>query len=98
MGDTVGAGSVSADVRVQVDINLEQQNGGGYQKDSRYRAQRRIDILNNEKRPVSAVADDLEVRDVERVEIAEDRNISVTMLFDAGHSLDERVLAEQFGY
>ena len=58
----------------------------------------RIDILSSQKRPVSAVADDLEVRDVERVEISEDRNISVTMLFDAGHSLDERVLAEQFVY
>jgi NAD+ kinase len=58
----------------------------------------RMDILNSQKRPVSAVADGLEVRDVERVEIAEDRNISVTMLFDAGHSLDERVLAEQFVY
>ena len=63
-----------------------------------HEAKIRIDILNSEKRPVSAVADDLEVRNVERVEIAEDRQISVTMLFDAGHSLDERILAEQFVY
>jgi len=58
----------------------------------------RFDILKPERRPVSAVADDYEVRDVERVEIAEDREIAVTMLFDAGHSLDERILAEQFVY
>ena len=58
----------------------------------------RFDILNHERRPVSAVADDLEVRNVERVDVAEDRQIAVTMLFDAGHSLDERILAEQFVY
>jgi NAD+ kinase len=58
----------------------------------------RFDILQHERRPVSAVADDFEVRDVERIEIAEDRKISVTMLFDAGHSLDERILTEQFVY
>lgn len=57
-----------------------------------------FEILNHERRPVSAVADDLEVRDVERVDVAEDRQIAVTMLFDAGHSLDERILAEQFVY
>jgi NAD+ kinase len=58
----------------------------------------RFDILRPERRPVSAVADDFEVRDVERVDIEEDRDIAVTMLFDAGHSLDERILAEQFVY
>ena len=57
-----------------------------------------MDILNSKKRPVSAVADDLEVRNVERVEIAEDRQSPVTMLYDAGHSLDERILTEQFVY
>jgi len=56
----------------------------------------RFDILEPDKRPVSAVADGIEVRDVVSVEVEEDRNESVTMLFDAGHSLDERVLAEQF--
>jgi NAD+ kinase len=58
----------------------------------------RFDILEPEKRPVSATADNLEVRDVTRVDVAEDRNREMTMLFDAGHSLDERVLAEQFLY
>jgi NAD+ kinase len=61
-------------------------------------AQIRFDILEPEKRPVSATADNQEVRDVTRVDIAEDRSIAMTMLFDAGHSLDERILAEQFLY
>lgn len=58
----------------------------------------RFEILEHEKRPVSAVADNHEVRDVVRVDIDEDRTIATTMLFDAGHSLDERILAEQFLY
>ena len=61
-----------------------------------HRARTRFEVLEPEKRPVSAVADNFEVRDVTTVEVAEDRSISVTMLFDAGHSLDERILAEQF--
>ena len=55
-----------------------------------------IDVLEVDKRPVSAVADTLEVRDVLKVETAEMREIELAMLFDAGHSLEERVLAEQF--
>lgn len=55
-----------------------------------------FEILEPDKRPVSAVADNLEVRDVLRVDVAEDRAIGLTMLFDAGRSLEERVLAEQF--
>lgn len=58
----------------------------------------RLDILEPAKRPVSAVADNTEVRDVSRVDVAEDRDTTVTMLFDAGHSLDERILDEQFFY
>ena len=61
-----------------------------------HRAHVRFEILEAGKRPVSAVADDLEARDVTAVDVAEDRSISMTMLFDAGHSLDERILAEQF--
>ena len=61
-----------------------------------HRARTRFEILEPVKRPVSAVADDLEVRNVAHVDVAEDRSISTTMLFDAGHSLDERILAEQF--
>jgi NAD+ kinase len=61
-----------------------------------HRARTRFEILEADKRPVSAVADDLEARSVRSVDVAEDRSISMTMLFDAGHSLDERILAEQF--
>ena len=60
------------------------------------RAQVRFEILDSAKRPVSAVADDFEVRDVTAVDVSEDRTIAMTMLFYAGHSLDERILAEQF--
>jgi len=55
-----------------------------------------FDILEPEKRPVSAVADNVEVRDVIQVDVAEDRSVRLTVLFDAGRSLEERVLAEQF--
>jgi NAD+ kinase len=61
-----------------------------------HRAKVRFEILEPGKRPVSAVADDLEARDVAAVDVAEDRSISMAMLFDAGHSLDERIIAEQF--
>ena len=55
-----------------------------------------FEILEANKRPVSAVADNLEVRDVMDVHIAEDREVALHMLFDEGRSLEERVLAEQF--
>jgi NAD+ kinase len=58
----------------------------------------RFDILEHMKRPVSAVADNFEVRDVSWVDVAEDRDTTVTMLFDPGHSLNERILEEQFFY
>jgi NAD+ kinase len=61
-----------------------------------HRAQVRFEVIEAEKRPISAVADDFEVRDVMFVDVAEDRSVSMTMLFDQGHSLDERILAEQF--
>jgi NAD+ kinase len=57
-----------------------------------------IDILESEKRPVAAVADHEEVRNVTSVEIVEDKKRSVKMLFDPGHSLAERVLNEQFKF
>ena len=62
----------------------------------RHTARVRIAVLEADKRPVSAVADNFEVRDVGEVEIAEDRSVALRMLFDAGRSLEERVLAEQF--
>ncbi|HVI28222.1 NAD kinase [Hansschlegelia sp.] len=57
-----------------------------------------IEVLEHEKRPVAAVADNSEFRHVRRVEIALDRKTSLTMLHDPGHGLDERILAEQFGW
>jgi NAD+ kinase len=57
-----------------------------------------IEVLEAEKRPVAAVADHDEVREVRTVDIDMDRSISMNMLFDPGHSLDERILREQFGY
>lgn len=56
-----------------------------------------IEVLEGDKRPVAAVADHDEVRDVRRVEVLSDRTISMRMLFDPGHSLEERILREQFG-
>jgi NAD+ kinase len=62
------------------------------------RARVTIEVLEHDKRPVAAVADHDEVRDVRVVDIVMDRAISMHMLFDPGHSLDERILREQFGY
>jgi NAD+ kinase len=55
-----------------------------------------LTILEAENRPVSAVADQTEVRDVVRVEIRLDRERSLTLLFDPEHALDERIAMEQF--
>jgi NAD+ kinase len=55
-----------------------------------------FEILEAEKRPVSAVADFTEVRDVARVDIFEDRDVRLRVLFDAEHNLEERILKEQF--
>jgi len=55
-----------------------------------------FDVLEADKRPVSATADSFEVRRVVRVEVKERRDIALTMLFDASRSFEERVLAEQF--
>ena len=56
----------------------------------------RIKVLNAEKRPVSAVGDQQEVRDVSSVTITIDRNQTLTMLFDPEHALDDRIAMEQF--
>jgi NAD+ kinase len=53
-------------------------------------------ILDPGKRPVSAVADQHEVRDVARVDIAIDRTRELTLLFDPEHALDDRITMEQF--
>jgi NAD+ kinase len=62
------------------------------------RAKVTVEVLEAEKRPAAAVADHDEVRSVRSVEISMDHETSMHMLFDPGHSLDERILGEQFGY
>jgi len=57
-----------------------------------------IEVLEPEKRPVSAVADNSEFRDVIAVEILEASDVDIFMMFDPGHSLAERILREQFDY
>lgn len=57
-----------------------------------------IEVLEPEKRPVSAVADHTEFRNVVAVEIAEASSVDIFMMFDPGHTLAERILAEQFDY
>jgi NAD+ kinase len=53
-------------------------------------------VLDPEKRPVLAVADQLEVREVATVEVRVDRSQALTLLFDPWHALDERITMEQF--
>jgi len=53
-------------------------------------------VLDPVKRPVSAVADQREVRDVSEIEVRVDRDEALTLLFDPEHALDERIAMEQF--
>ena len=55
-----------------------------------------LKILDARNRPVSAVADQVEVRDVAQVRVSLDRQQSLTLLFDPEHALDERIAMEQF--
>ena len=55
-------------------------------------------ILESKKRPVNAVADFTEFQDVVEVVISEQRKSGVTLLFDAEHNLEERIIKEQFTY
>lgn len=53
-------------------------------------------VLEADKRPVSAVADHVEIRDARAIEIEMDHGVTLVMLHDPGHGLDERILREQF--
>ncbi len=55
-----------------------------------------FEIIDPEERPVSAVADHVEVRDVIRVNVCEDSTLGPTLLFDPEHNLEERIIKEQF--
>ena len=58
----------------------------------------KLDILESEKRPVSATADSLEVRDVKSITIRQDTSSKIVLLYDSNHSFEERILNEQFKY
>lgn len=60
------------------------------------RARISIKVLESGKRPVSAVADQQEIRDVASVDIRVDRSRELTLLFDPEHALDDRITMEQF--
>ena len=55
-----------------------------------------FDILNHEKRPVSATADNTEVRDVKQVVIKESQTVKIKALYDPMHNLEDRIINEQF--
>ena len=55
-----------------------------------------FEIIDPEKRPVGASADSTEIKDVATVRVKEELSKFVTVLFDAGHSLEERIINEQF--
>jgi NAD+ kinase len=61
-------------------------------------AKLQFDVLEPDKRPVSAVADHTETRWVRRVEVEQATDVALSIMFDPGHSLDERILSEQFRY
>ncbi|MEA2702323.1 MAG: kinase [Actinomycetota bacterium] len=60
------------------------------------KARVRFETLEHWKRPLSAVADHTEVRNVVSVDVREDPSVSLRILFDADHNLQERILREQF--
>ncbi|WP_336294381.1 NAD kinase [Bartonella sp. CB169] len=58
----------------------------------------RFDMLESDKRPVNAAADNVEVKSVKSVTISTATEVTATILFDSNHSWDERILSEQFRY
>lgn len=60
------------------------------------RSQVTFRVIESDKRPVSAVADQREIRNVAEVRLAIARENELTLLFDPGHALDERIVSEQF--
>jgi NAD+ kinase len=58
----------------------------------------RFEINSPIKRAVNAVADFHQIKDVIAVEIKEDRNKKIRLLFDPDHSLEDRIIREQFAH
>jgi NAD+ kinase len=61
------------------------------------RAKVQIEVLEAPKRPVAVAADHAEFRNISRVEVEMDHKTGLTLLHDPGHSMEERILNEQFG-
>ena len=62
------------------------------------RSEARFEVIDGKKRPVSAVADSTEFRDIESVTVKQDNENSIQLLFDEQHSFEERILNEQFKF
>ena len=58
----------------------------------------RFDVLEGDKRPVNVAADHTEFKTVVSVTVSQSKQQTATLLFDASHSWNERILAEQFRY
>ncbi len=58
----------------------------------------KFEIIDYKKRPVSAVADSTEFRNIKSVEVYQSKSLMVELLFDKNHSFDERILNEQFKF
>jgi len=57
-----------------------------------------LEVLEADKRPVAATADHFEIREVLRVKVTTDHSTGMEILHDPGHSMEERILREQFGH
>lgn len=55
-----------------------------------------FEVADPDKRPVAASADNMEIRNITHVKIAQDHETSLTLLFDKEHGLGEKILREQF--
>jgi NAD+ kinase len=55
-----------------------------------------FEVIDPDKRPVAASADNMEIRDITHVKISQDHDTSLTLLFDKEHGLGEKILREQF--
>lgn len=66
--------------------------GALLQQDARVR----FAVLEGDKRPVNAAADAFEAQNVVSVDVYEDHEMVIELLFDPGHSLEDRILREQF--
>ncbi len=62
------------------------------------RAKVRIDALETDKRPINAVADNVEFKSIVSVTVQQDKTAESLILFDPDHSWDDRIVAEQFRY